>query len=197
MKPKTIILSAACLCLAACGSSDGSDNAAAGSPDNSIGVDEGADVAAAQSGAPDAAAPLTAQAFADAVAASDRFEIESANLAAKMAKDPAVKSFAEMMVSEHTKSTADLKAAAAKVSPPVRVAAAMTAEQEAGIAQLEAASDRFDQIYAQKQVMAHQKALTLLQSYATSGDSPPLRDFAAKTATVVSRHLEQAQRLPR
>jgi putative membrane protein len=143
----------------------------------------------------DASMPMTAQAFADAAAASDTFELESSRLAQKMGKSAAVKDFAAMMIKDHAKSTADLKAAASKASPAVTPAPKMTAEQQSDLDALKAATGNFDQVYAQKQVAAHEKALAMLQGYASGGDAASLKDFASKTAPVVSGHLDKARSL--
>lgn len=142
------------------------------------------------------ASSTTAQGFADTASASDMFEIESSKLAQTMAKDAAVKDFAAMMVKDHTQSTADLKAAAAKADPAVTPAGRMTAAQQADLAALKGATTNFDALYAQKQVAAHSATLGVLQRYAESGDAAPLKAFAAKTAPVVSRHLDAARKLP-
>ena len=150
---------------------------------------------AAATGQPDMATPANAQAFVDAAAASDMFEVESSKLAETKGKDPAVKDFAAMMVKDHTKSSEELKAAAAKASPPPSVAPKLSAAQQAGLDALKAAGDDFDRLYAQKQVAAHEQALAMLRAYAEGGDAAPLKDFAGKTAPVVAGHLDAARKL--
>jgi putative membrane protein len=143
-----------------------------------------------------AAAPMTAQTFADAASASDAYEIEASKLAETKAKDAAVKSFAADMVKDHTKSTADLKAAAAKADGKPTPAGTMTADQQANMTKLQGLSGAdFDKEYVTQQVDAHQKALDALKGYAAGGDSAPLKDFASKTATVVEHHLDMAKKL--
>ena len=192
MKRRNLLLaSALALALGACGPNETADDEAA-APDT-MATDTMADAGAT---ATDAALPTTAQGFVNAAAASDTFEVESSRLAATMAKDSGVKSFAQMMIDDHTKSTADLKAAAAKATPAVSVDLQMTAEQKADLERLKTAGDNFDRTYAQTQVAGHEKALALLQSYAQGGDSAPLQEFASKTAPVVSGHLDRARKLP-
>jgi putative membrane protein len=141
------------------------------------------------------AAATTAQGFADSAAASDMFEIESSKLANTMAKSADVKSFAQMMITDHTKSSAELKAAAGKATPAVTPAPKLAPDQQASLDSLKSAGANFDKTYAQAQVDAHQKTLSLLQGYASAGDSEPLKAFASKTAPVVSQHLEKARTL--
>ena len=138
------------------------------------------------------AAGMTAQVFANTMAASDQFEIESGKLAQDKVTTPALKSFAAQMVKDHTASTAKLKtaAAAANVTP----APALTAEQNANLAALRTATGaEFDAAYKQQQVAAHQQALATLQGYAANGEAASLKTFAADTAKVVEGHLKEIQ----
>lgn len=136
------------------------------------------------------------QQFVGAVAASDAFEIQSSELAQTKATSKAVKDFAAMMIDHHTKSSADLKKAALGASPSVPVNAQLTAAQQVDLDALRNAGADFDKVYAQKQVAAHEAARTLLSDYSATGAPGPLRDFASKTVTVVTGHLEQARKLP-
>lgn len=144
----------------------------------------------------DAALASGGQQFVNAVAASDLFELESAKLAQTMASSKAVKDFAAMMVTDHTRSTAELKRAALGASPAVAVTPQMTAAQQADLTALRNAAGDFDKQYVQKQVAAHEAAKALLSDYSATASAGPLRDFAGRTVTVVSGHLEQARKLP-
>lgn len=148
-----------------------------------------------ETGGPADQTMMNPQGFVDAAAASDMFEIESSKLAQKMAKGAQVKEFAAMMIKDHNKSTADLKAAAGKASPAVTPAPKMTAMQQSDLDALKSATGNFDTLYAQKQVAAHQKTLAMLQGYANSGDVAALKEYASKTAPVVEGHLGQARKL--
>ena len=137
------------------------------------------------------AMPTDAAGFAGAVASSDMFEIQSAELAAQKAQSAEVKSFAAQLRTDHEKSTADLKTAAA--SSNVTVAPAMDEEKQGMLDKLKAASGAdFDRQFVEIQKAAHENALNLLQNYASSGDNPALKDFAAKASKVVQGHLDHA-----
>jgi putative membrane protein len=144
-----------------------------------------------------ATAPVTTPEFATAAAASDLFEIESSKLAQSRATRADVKEFAAMLVKDHTQSTADMKAIASKesitLSPP-----ALRPDMQSKIDALKAATgEQFDTLYLSQQVAAHEETLTLHQGYAATGDNEALKGFAAKTATLVSKHLDQARNLSR
>lgn len=190
----SLLLAAAPLALAACtpsGDNAGGDASTADTANTAAATDTAMSAPADASGGQDATDP---QGFVNAAAASDMFEIESAKLAQTMGKSEAVKDFAEMMERDHTKSTAELKAAAgtANVTP----APEMTAKQQSDLAALRAAGENFDTLYKQQQLAAHNQALALLRGQADDGTAASLKAFAAKTAPVVEQHLQHVQRLP-
>jgi putative membrane protein len=136
-----------------------------------------------------ATAPLTAQAFANAAAASDHFEIETSKLAATQASSAKVKSFAKQMISAHTASTAKLKGIASGLSPAITPDDTLTPDQQG---QNGAA---FDSAYASAQVDGHQKTLDALKAYAASGDNAQLKAFASGMIPTVTAHLNMAKGL--
>jgi putative membrane protein len=142
----------------------------------------------------ESAAATDPQGFATQMAASDMFEIESGKLAQQNGKSQEVKDFGAMLVKDHTKSSADLKAAAGQ-SEGVTVAPKLTAKQQSDLDALKNAKDDFDATFKQQQVAAHTMALSLLQGQAKGGTGA-LKEFAAKTAPVVEAHLAEARELP-
>lgn len=185
MKRPLLIAGAAvaALALAACGQKAETDTAVVPAE---TAVVPAADVAPA--------AETTAQGFVEKAAASDMFEVEAGKLAQTKATNAEVKAFAEMMVKDHTKSTADLKKAIADSGQTITPPAAMPADMQAKLDALNA-STTFDKDYMTGQVEAHQNTLTLLQGYAAAGDTPAIKTFAAATAPVVQGHLERARTL--
>jgi putative membrane protein len=189
MKLKFTLAASAALALAACGSSENAAAPDAAATDDALAQ---ADAAAASA---DAALPTDAQGFVDMASASDMYEVEAGKLAQSMGTAQAVKAFGKMMETDHTKSTADLKAAAAKAAD-VTVDPRLTPQQQADLDTLKNAGADFDSLYKTHQLAAHQQALSLLQNYASAGDQQALKDFASKTVPVVQTHLDHAQMLP-
>lgn len=141
--------------------------------------------------APIAAHAETPAGYVAKAGAGDLFEQTSSKLVLRSTKDAKVRSFATMMVQDHARSTAMVKAAAAKsgvkAGPPH-----LTAEQQAQVAALTKATGAArDKLYWDQQKMAHQQALALHQDYATSGTAAaPLTAAAAKIVLVVQRHID-------
>lgn len=130
--------------------------------------------------------------FVATIAGSDMFEVESGTLAQANATDARLKAFGGMLVTDHGKSTADLKTAAAAATPAIALPAVMPAELRAKLDALKAAKGAdFDRLFLEQQKEGHRKALDALSSYASTGDVASLKAFAAKAAPVVQRHLDE------
>jgi putative membrane protein len=178
------------LAVAACGRANDEATSNDLATDNMAMENAGADANAA------ATAPVAAGDFANMAAASDHYEIEVGKLAASKASSADVKAFGQMLVDAHTKSTADLMAAASQSTPPVTPNDALDAEKQGMLDMLQSAGGTdFDGQFLDQQIMAHEKALALLQSYAAGGDNEALKGFAAKTAPAVQEHLDKARAL--
>ncbi|MBB4155039.1 putative membrane protein [Sphingomonas jinjuensis] len=136
---------------------------------------------------------MTPTGYVAAAGAGDMYEKQSSQLVLGTTKDAKVRQFAQMMIRDHDKSTADVKVAAAKSG--VRPASPrLNADQASMIAQLKAAKgDARDSTYLTQQKMAHEQALALHQGYATSGTAPALKTVAANIAPVVQHHIEMLQ----
>jgi putative membrane protein len=193
MKTKLLILfSGSLLTLAACGKHD-ADNSAAG---DNIAVTDNMAVDNIGAANDTAASPLTAQGFANAAAASDRFEIESSQLAATNGSSAAVKKFATQMIAAHTASTAKLKSTLATQTPAITPDDTLNPEQQATLDSLKGQTGAaFDSAYAAAQVDAHTKALDALKNYSASGDNAALKGFADGLIPTVTSHLNLAKGL--
>jgi putative membrane protein len=148
----------------------------------------------ATAGTAPVAMPTDAQGFANATAASDRFEIESSRLTEASGQSAAVKKFARQMIAAHTASTAKLKttAAAQTLTPDP----ALNADQQALVAGLQGKTGaQLDAAYASAQVTAHQKTLDMLNAYAASGDNQALVSLAKGMIPTVTAHLNVAKGL--
>lgn len=142
-----------------------------------------------------AALPTDAATFIKTAAASDLFETESSKLALDKSKDKDIRDFAQMMITDHAKTTQGVKDAAAKanmtVPPP-----ALSPEQQQMMDMLKPLTgNEFDTTYLQQQMTGHQQALALMQNYAESGDTPVLQDAAKTAIPIVQKHLARLQEL--
>ena len=163
-----------------------------------LNTSNGIEAADALNGAAPAAAPLASADFANAIAGGGRFEIESAALAASKATSADLKSLAAMISADHQKAGSELKTAAAASNPPFTPLASLNPKQKTDLAALGGLSgSQFDQLYVTQQIAAHQEAISVLRSYAAGGESPQLKEFAAKVLPTVQGHLDRLAALPK
>jgi len=144
---------------------------------------------------PDFSKGLTDAQFVTLAAASDLAEINLGRVGTERAASADVKKFAEKMVADHTKSSKELLAMAAKkgLAPSV---AKMDAKHEALMAKLlQTKGPEFDQMYMMHMVADHQMAAALFEAQAKTGKDEELRAFAMKTLPVVQEHLKMAQEI--
>jgi len=159
---------------------------------NNMAAEEAMNTMPANTAAP---LPNDAATFISTAAASDLYETQSSQLALDTSKDKDVRDFAQMMITDHAKTTKGLKDAAKKAGMTVPTPE-LSAEQQQMMAALHAASgDAFDQTYLQQQLPAHQKALALMQNYAESGDTPALQDAAKTAIPIVQKHIARLEEL--
>jgi len=139
---------------------------------------------------------LLAPGFLAHASSGDQFEIQSSQLALQASQNQAVRNFADLMISDHTRLSQAMGAAAqsAGVPPP---APALLPEQQAALDQLRAAGTgpSFDMAYKNSQITAHRGALSLFQNYAANGDVLALKAAASQALPTIQMHLQQAQLL--
>jgi len=145
---------------------------------------------------PDINNTLLAPGFLAHAGSANQFELQSAQLALTASQNPAVRNFANVLITDHTMMGQQVGAAAASarlVPPP----AALLPADQAMLDQLRAAGTgySFDQAFQQDQIQAHQQGIALMQGYSTGGDVPALRNVAVQAIPVMQRHLAMAQSL--
>jgi putative membrane protein len=179
------------LLLSACGQKASQTADATGNSISNAASDAGDAIANAADDVKEAVTPTpTGQEFADKAARSDAFEIASARLAEKKAASADLKSFAAMMIEDHTGSTAKVKKAASEAG--IKPDATLTDDQNAKLVDLGKLSGAaFDKEYASQQVDAHQSALSLMSVYADKGETPSLKAAAGEIKPKVETHLEK------
>jgi putative membrane protein len=138
-------------------------------------------------------APTTAD-FVKEAALSDMTEIAASKLGQERG-NAEEKTFAGEMITDHTKTSAELK----EVVPADVKAAVPTALDSASQAKLDklkdAKPDDFSSDFDSMQVSAHKDAVSLFERYAKGGEDPKLKDWAGKTLPTLQHHLEMAQSL--
>jgi putative membrane protein len=147
-----------------------------------------------------AAVPAMAQVMTPAdyvktAGASDLYERQSAQIVLQTTTNADVRAFADMMLSAHAQSTADVKSAAMKSKVAVTPPMLMPLQAEM-IAQLtdETGAAR-DAAYIAQQKAAHNQALNVQKAYAMEGTAPALKAAAGKVVPVVQSHIAMLMKM--
>ena len=138
--------------------------------------------------------PSTAD-FVKEVAISDMFELES-NKLAQTKGNPAEKTFAGHMVTDHSKTSEQLKGLVSSGKVKAELPMALDSSHQSKLDKLKGANGKdFSSDFDAMQQSAHKDAVSLFERYAKGGDNPDLKDWAGKTLPALKHHLEMAQNL--
>lgn len=130
--------------------------------------------------------------FVTTAGSSNRFEIESSQLALNNTVSDEVKDFAQRMIDDHSRAGEAMKAAlddagltAPAAKPEFTNKHAQMLEQLKG-----AEGEAFGEAYVDMQVQAHNEAVTLFSDYAQSGEEQALVQFAEETLPTLKEHQQ-------
>jgi putative membrane protein len=139
--------------------------------------------------------PMSPQVFVNAAGQSDAYEIAAAQLVLTQSQDPKVRAFAQAMIADHQKTSADLGAAAqaSKLEPPGMILGGDQQKMLSGL-QSEKGAD-LDRSFMVQQVNAHTAALVTEQGYLAQGGDPNLRKAAQGAVPLIEHHLEMAKQM--
>ncbi|WP_051312917.1 DUF4142 domain-containing protein [Sporocytophaga myxococcoides] len=132
--------------------------------------------------------------FVQKAATGGMAEVEMGKLAVKNAKDKEVKSFAQMMVDEHTKANTELKKIATKQN--ITVPTSVGEEKTMMMNELKKKTGtEFDKAYIKDMVDSHKKMLDLFQKASTELKDTELKNYAATNIKTIQMHYDKATAL--
>jgi putative membrane protein len=134
--------------------------------------------------------------FVQNAAEAGMFEVQVGQLAVSKATDPQVKSFAQMLVEQHTQANNELTQIAN--AKGVEMPAAPKHSQRREIEKLGKRNGAdFDQHFVKEAgIKAHKKTIKEFEKAAKDLKDPDLKAFAQKTLPVLQNHLAAAEKLP-
>jgi putative membrane protein len=132
--------------------------------------------------------------FIKEAAMSDMLEIDAAKIAQQKGNADE-KKFAEVMITDHTKTSTELKGlVSGEMKSAIPSALDDSSQKKLGKLR-DTKSEAFASEYDPMQVTAHKDAVDLFERYAKGGDDAKLKDWAGKTLPALQHHLEMAQML--
>jgi putative membrane protein len=124
----------------------------------------------------------------------NKAEIDAGQTASAKATDAGIKSFGQMMVTDHSDALSKLKTVAGSLG--AYAPDSLDAEHVALKNQLASATGRaFDSIYIWAQVKDHQKTIVLFETEISSGNHTEVVAYANNTLPHLRHHLQQADSL--
>jgi len=137
----------------------------------------------------------TPEQFIQKVANSNRFEIQSSQLALDKSKNDEIRRFAQRMIDDHRKLGDELKATLQKANLPLP-SDQLDEPDQAALTKLKNEKEAvFDRNYAADQLKGHIQAVRLVEAYSKRGTNPALKEFATQTLPILKEHLKMAEAL--
>lgn len=127
-------------------------------------------------------------------ASSDMFEKLSSEMVQTKGSNQEVKNFAQMMITDHGKTTAEIQSLAATKN--IMLPAGLAPAHQRMLNHLNDSKDtrKFDERYMEEQVKAHMQAVELFENAAKKETDPDLKAFADKTLPALRTHLDMAKK---
>ncbi|WP_034281074.1 DUF4142 domain-containing protein [Advenella kashmirensis] len=134
------------------------------------------------------------EAFLKKAAEAGHAEVEAGKLAKQKASSADVKTFAEHMVTDHTKVNDELNALA--TNKGVELPAGPSSAQQAELKALGEESEEFDKQYVDRMaVTAHEEAVNMFKDASETSEDVDVKTFAKKTLPSLESHLDMAKSL--
>jgi putative membrane protein len=139
----------------------------------------------------------TTQDFVTEAANSDMLEIAAAKVAQEKGNADE-KKFAEQMITDHTKTSTDIKGLITSGDVKATIPTQLDDSSQKKLTELRDAKPQdFAGYYDPMQVSAHKDAVSLFERYSKAGDNSKLKDWAGKTLPTLQHHLQMAENLKR
>src|SRR5256885_3678676 len=130
--------------------------------------------------------------FSSAAAQGGLTEVELGRLAVQRGSNPAVKSFGQSMIADHSRANDELKSIATKKG--IALPSDMNSDQKAMMDKLSKLSGaEFDKEYMSDMVKDHEADAKEFENQANKGTDADIKAFAAKTLPIIQRHLQMAR----
>lgn len=119
--------------------------------------------------------------------------MKAGELAKEKSKNAKVKSFAEMLVTDHSKANSKLKAMAK--AKGVEAPAGPGLVQQGKLKLLGLKDDGFDKAFADQSVSDHKSTIDMFEKAIKELKDADLKAFAEKTLPTLKHHLSEAEKL--
>jgi len=198
MKGLGILVAAVCV-VAACKSKERTaDSTTMGSAAGMVGTTSSAMATPAPTPAP-VAAPLTDANVVEHLRSDDSAEVKLGRLVASKGTNPAVRSYGQMLVTDHTSGAKAVAAVVKKdsLAPIAAASDAADAEHREDFERFNAMpkGKDFDTAFVNHTIEDHTKEISMLQSAQSSMQNENVKALIEKTLPVMQKHLDKAKEI--
>jgi putative membrane protein len=130
--------------------------------------------------------------FVKMAASGGMMEVQAGKLAEQKAKNPRVKNFGKMMVTDHSKANAELKSVCN--SKKMAIPTEMMAEHKQHVDELKNKTGAdFDNAYMEMMLKDHQEDVQAFKDASQGMTDNDIKAFAGKTLPTLQKHLDSAR----
>jgi len=132
--------------------------------------------------------------FVVSAADGNLFEVNSGQVASSKGTNTNVKTYGQMMVTDHTAASQELMTLAGKKDVDIPTTLS-DAKQDKLDSLASLTGVRFDSVYVNMMVVSHMETVNLFEKESTSGTDNELKTWAASKLPALRHHLEMAEAL--
>ncbi|HEY5254047.1 MAG TPA: DUF4142 domain-containing protein [Acidobacteriaceae bacterium] len=140
----------------------------------------------------------TDKSFLNKAARGNNYEIQAAKLAQSMSTNDAYKTYAQMMIDDHTQAAQQLGAAVSQADPSFQLPTGVSPAQQTELDTLKNAKNYFDVKYRQQMIQSHAMMHNLFQDYLKgANNNAAIKAVITNLQPVVEKHWDAAKKLPK
>ena len=140
----------------------------------------------------------TDKSFLNKTARANNYEIQAAKLAQLMSTNDAYKTYAQMMIDDHTQAAQQLQAAVSQADPSFQLPNDISPADQTKLDSLKNAKNYFDVKYRQQMIQVHALMHNSFQNYLQgANNNVSVKAVISNLQPVVEKHRDAAKKLPK
>ncbi len=140
----------------------------------------------------------TDKSFLNKTARANNYEIQAAKLAQSMSTNDTYKTYAQMMIDDHTQAAQQLEAAASQADPSFQLPTNVSHADQTKLDTLKNAKNYFDVKYRKQMIQSHATLHSFFQDYLQGANSnASIKGVISNLQPVVQKHWDAAKKLPK
>jgi putative membrane protein len=139
----------------------------------------------------------TDKSFLNKTARANNYEIQAAKLAQSMSTNDEYKTYAQMMIDDHTQAAQQLEAAVSQADPSFQLPTDVSPADQTKLDTLKNAKNYFDVKYRQQMIQSHAMLHSFFQDYLQgANNNASIKAVISNLQPVVQKHWDAAKKLP-